>query len=587
MATDALPLPTEAELLAAYGYPYLPVRVRHRAPQTWHPLREGVEVARYLYTGEEGEPRLECIRFHLPPEHAAAPDKAFLWRRADGAWGLDDVDPVPYRLPRVRAAAAAGERVFVAEGEKDVHALEAIGLTATCNPLGALAWTERHARALRGAQVVVIPDHDRAGMVHAARVMATLRGRARSAALLLLPDCGPREDVSDWLARGHGAAELHRLADAAPRDPTDAELAALLHLPRDVHPLASSPEELRALLAGAAPGVEGTAPAPHPAFRRTAAAFARLGVQVRPSAAPVPPDAGVPEPHPTWRAVTRALRAADPERAPLLDDASLLDRAAYELGLFAGLLRAAMAETPPPAPADAEDPATAFATAPAVRVVRTRWDWDAFLNDPALPEPPGSGAAYALLIPPSGPLQMRRLQTLPALVLEVCARPCTREQVLAAVAQRVDADPEPLAAAVRAQLDELRASRLLRPAAPIPAEQTVDEMLHLLRADQVPQGGARGVVGMLSRSAAATRELADHAAASADPYAAYLLDVSVDVLQDVLGRARLRALFAAELDACWAPADVAARVRRLTPLLEVLGRALGRGAHALPPYPLS
>src|SRR3712207_4784536 len=103
MDTDALPLPTEAELLAAYGYPYLPVRVRHRAPQTWHPLRDGVEVARYVYTGEYGKPRFECIRVPLPPEHPAAPDKAFLWRRADGAWGLDDVDPVPYRLPRVRA----------------------------------------------------------------------------------------------------------------------------------------------------------------------------------------------------------------------------------------------------------------------------------------------------------------------------------------------------------------------------------------------------------------------------------------------------------------------------------------------------
>lgn len=589
MAADTLPLPSEAGLLAAYGYPYLPVRVRHRAPQPWHPLRDGREVARYVYTDEGGEPRFACIRIHLPPEHPAAPDKAFLWRRADGRWGLDEVDPVPYRLPRVRAAVAAGERVFVVEGEKDVHALEALGLTATCNPLGAMQWTERHAEALRDADVVVIPDNDRAGMVHAARVMATLRGRARSAALLLLPDLAQREDVSDWLARGNGAAELRRLEDAAPRDPSAEALAALLHLPPDADPLATTPEALRTLLIGAAPGAEGTPPAPHPGFRRAVTAFGRMGVPVRPSAVPATAEAGVPDAHPTWRAIVRAGRVADADAAALLEDASLLDRAAYELGLFAGLLRAAAADAPATAPADADAPDTAFATAPLVRVVRTRWDWDAFLNDAALAAPPESGAAYLLHVPPAGPLQMRRLQTVPAILLEVCARPCTRAQAAAAVAERVDADPERLAAVVRAQMDELRASGMLRPTAPVAAEQTVDEMLRLLRADEVPQGSARSVTGMLARSVGATRELADRAAAAGDdtPYPRYLLDVSVDVLTDLLGRARLRPAFAAELDACWAGADVPSRARHLIPLLDVLGRALGRGAHALPPYVLA
>lgn len=585
MSPDPLTLPTEAELLAAVGYPYLPVRVRHRAPQPWHPLRDGREVERYVYTSQDGEPRFECIRVHLPPEHPAAPDKAFLWRRSDGAWGMDDVDPVPYRLPRVRAAVAAGERVFVVEGEKDVHALEALGLTATCNPLGAMQWTERHADALRGGDVVVIPDNDRAGMVHAARVMVTLRGRARSAALLPLPDLAQREDVSDWLARGNGAAELRRLADAAPRDPSPGELASMLHLPPDTDPLASSPRELRALLIGVPPDVEQTPPAPHPGFRRAVAAFARLGVAVRPSAAP--PDAGVPDAHPTWRAIVRAAESADAHLAALLDDASLLDRAAYELGLFAGLLRAAAAEAPGTEAADADDAGAAFATAPLVRVVRTRWDWDAFLNDAALRTPPEAGAAYVLHLPPAGPLQMRRLQTLPAIILELCARPSTRGQVAAAVAERVDADPERLAAAVGAQMEELRASGLIRPAAPAAAEQAVGEMLRLLRVDEVPQGSARGVAGMLARSVGGTRELAGRAAAADDPYPTYLLDVSVDVLQELLGRARARPAFAAELDAYWGGADTRSRVERLVPLLDLLGRALGRGSDALPPYVLA
>jgi hypothetical protein len=59
------------------------------------------------------------------------------------------------------------------------------------------------------------------------------------------------------------------------------------------------------------------------------------------------------------------------------------------------------------------------------------------------------------------------------------------------------------------------------------------------------------------------------------------------VLQDLLGRARLRGAFAAELDAYWAGTDVPSRIRHLTFLLDVLGRALGHGAHALPPYVLA
>src|SRR6202008_3874549 len=129
--------------------------------------------------------------------------------------------------------------------------------------------------------------------------------------------------------------ELGALVDAAPRDPSSAELAALLELPPEGDPLATDPGELWALLRGTAPDV--VAPAPHPGFRRSTAAFARLGVAVRPGAA----QAGAPEAHPTYRAVLAAARAADAGAAPWLDDASRLDRASYELGLFAGLLRAA------------------------------------------------------------------------------------------------------------------------------------------------------------------------------------------------------------------------------------------------------
>jgi len=586
MPFDPLPMPTEAELVAAFGYPYLPVRVRHRPPLAWHPLRQGEEVARYAYTDADGATRFGCIRFHRRQGDGAAPDKAFLWWRLDEngewRWGLDDVDSVPYRLPRVLSAAAAGERVFVVEGEKDVHALEAIGLTATCNPLGAMQWTERHADALRGAEAIVLPDHDRAGMVHAARVMASLRGRARSAALLLLPGLERGEDVSDWLARGGDAAELARLADAAPRNPSPGELAKLLALPPEIDPLATAPEEVRALVAGARAEGDAT-PAPHPAFRRTAAAFARLGVTPRPTAAPA--DPGVPEALPAYRAVTAAVRDAEGDAAARLEDASLLDRAVYELGLFSGLLRAALAAEPAAAPVDADAEGTSFIIAPSVRLVRTRWDWDAFLTDDAAAEPPETGAAWAIHLPPAGSLQMRRLHPLPAMVLEICARPHTRAGLADAVAERVEGDPDRIAALVRAQVGELHASGLLRASAADRAEATVAEMRHLLLAEAAPQSGARTLAGLLARGTHATREAADDAlAAGGDPYPLHLLDVSVDMLEQLLTGARVRAAFAAELDGYWAGDRPESRVRALAPMLDALARVLGSREQSLTPY---
>jgi hypothetical protein len=588
MPDDSLPFPGDAELLAALGYPALPVRVRLREPLSWHPLRDGDEAGRYLYTGDDGEPRFQCIRFHLRAGHPAAPDEAFLWRRADAvgewAWGLDGVETVPYRLPRVRAAVAAGERVFVVQGEKDVHALEALGLTATTSPLGPLQWTEAHADFLRGAEAVVVPGADRWGGVHAARVLATLRGRARSAALLLLP-LGPREGVSDWTARGNGAGELARLADAAPRDPSPAELAALLDLPPDVDPLASTPAAVDALLAGAAADPD-AAPVPHPTFRRTVSAFARMGVAVRPSRAPA--DPGLPDPHPTYLAVAAASRAADADLAPLLEDASLLDRASYELGLFGRLLRASMAGDEDAAASDPGSPETTFATAPGVRLVRTRWDWDGLLADPARSEPVKRDTPWVLQLPPSGPLRMQRLHPLPALLLEACAQPLTRKDAAAAVAERVDGDPAQIAAAVHAQVDELLASGLLRPCAAA-ADRTVSEMRRLLLADEPPpQAGARGLAGMLWRAVRPAREDAEEALrAEEGSYPIHQLDATVRHLDQLLTAARLRDAFSTELDGYWAVPDVPARVRSLEPLLDVLGRTLGSGVFARPPYILT
>ena len=56
--------------------------------------------------------------------------------RGAGNTTMKDVQLVPYNLPDVLQA----EVVFIAEGEKDCINLKKVGLTASCNPMGAGKW---------------------------------------------------------------------------------------------------------------------------------------------------------------------------------------------------------------------------------------------------------------------------------------------------------------------------------------------------------------------------------------------------------------------------------------------------------------
>jgi hypothetical protein len=325
--------------------------------------------------------------------------------------------------------------------------------------------------------------------------------------------------------------------------------------------------------------------APHPGFRRSVAAFVRLGVAVSPSA--TPSDAGLPDAHPTYRAFAGTVENAEPGLAALLDDASLVDRAAYEMGLFAHLLRAATAAESPVHSTDVGSDTASFMTAPSVRLVRTRWDWDAFVADPALSLPSESGAAWVLHLPRSGPVLMRRLHALPALLLEACAYPLTRAQAVAGVMERVEADPAQLTPLVHAQIEALRAADLLRPSAPSAADHTLHEMRCLLLRDEPPHP-ARGIAGTLARAARAARNHATTVAtAENSAHRVHSMDIAVSRIDHLLEGLRLRGAFSARLDGYWESGDVIHRSRSITPLLDTLCRVMGEGIYALPPYVLT
>jgi 5S rRNA maturation endonuclease (ribonuclease M5) len=154
----------------------------------------------YRYLDESSKPLFEVVRF---------PGKRFAQRRPDGTWGLNGARRVLYRLPKVREAAARGDKIYAVEGEKDVHALERIGVVATTNPGGAGKWRKEYSEMLRGAAVTVVADRDEPGRIHAHEVAESLQGIAAEVEVV---EPAEGKDISDHLAAGKVLDELQILS---------------------------------------------------------------------------------------------------------------------------------------------------------------------------------------------------------------------------------------------------------------------------------------------------------------------------------------------------------------------------------------
>jgi putative DNA primase/helicase len=152
-------------------------------------------LATYDYTDASGELLFQVLRFD---------PKDFRQRRPDGhgGWTWKTGEQVLYRLPEVMEAPI----VFVVEGEKDVETLRSWGFVATTNAGGAkAAWLPQFSEALRGREVILIPDNDEPGRRRVLTIARALLGKAARIIVLELEDA---KDVSDWFARGHSEVEL-------------------------------------------------------------------------------------------------------------------------------------------------------------------------------------------------------------------------------------------------------------------------------------------------------------------------------------------------------------------------------------------
>jgi hypothetical protein len=186
------------------------VRAVNLEPSDLFPPKEQSNGARrtitatYPYVDESGRLIFEAVRFapkDFRQRRKARPDDPPDKVDRDGwVWNLQNTRRVLYRLPQVKGAAERRDPVWVAEGEKDVHALESKGVVATCNPMGAGKWIDDYSTVLAGLQVTVVADNDPPGKAHAATVATSLR-KAGCTVRVAHPRVG--KDAHDHLTAGY------------------------------------------------------------------------------------------------------------------------------------------------------------------------------------------------------------------------------------------------------------------------------------------------------------------------------------------------------------------------------------------------
>lgn len=181
--------------------------------------------ATYPYYNGDGEYAFEVRRFDWDTAHGACP-RAYLktyrpGRRASEraariSWGLPASQRIPYMLPRLRRAIAAGLPIFIVEGEKSADAVNNLDArlerhAATTLPGGSAQWNsapDPHIHFAGAKDVTVVVDRDVAGQGWSRDVVASLARVGIAPRLVRSRTTTERDDVVDHLAAGHALAEL-------------------------------------------------------------------------------------------------------------------------------------------------------------------------------------------------------------------------------------------------------------------------------------------------------------------------------------------------------------------------------------------
>ena len=153
---------------------------------------------------------------------------------------LGDCRLVPYKLPELRQATAAGRVVYITEGEKAADALGSLGVVATTSHAGAGGWNDELNQYFKDANVVIVPDNDLVGWHYASKVTEALIPFAKSVRVLDLNLSNPKEDAYEWVNRYDGSRTL--LAQIAKACPV-VESLDMVHTPQRLLYLSETPQE--------------------------------------------------------------------------------------------------------------------------------------------------------------------------------------------------------------------------------------------------------------------------------------------------------------------------------------------------------
>lgn len=163
--------------------------------------QRGKIVAAFDYHDESGDVVYQAVRIE-PGRDGRKKD--FSFRRPQpggGGWiyNLEGVKKVLYRLPELIDPAKKQHPIFIVEGEGKVEALRKHGFLATSSPCGAGQWIDDSGSYFSGRRVVILPDNDKPGWDHAAKVAANMvTWNAAAMWIIHLPGLPDGGDVIDW-----------------------------------------------------------------------------------------------------------------------------------------------------------------------------------------------------------------------------------------------------------------------------------------------------------------------------------------------------------------------------------------------------
>lgn len=217
--------------------------------EVWTPAGTTTRNYVYPYRDVDGSLLYEVCRVQITDETTGKPGKRFMQRKPDPMnserhlWRLEDVKRVPFNLPQLVEAVAAGGTIHIAEGEKCVRALERVipdGDVATCNSGGAGKWQGNFSEYFTpGTHVIIYADTDDKGRQHARDVRENLEEVGCYVRTVEAPPGQLRggkaiTDVADHLEAGRTLASMLETTPEsdAERARTGVDILALVQRPK-------------------------------------------------------------------------------------------------------------------------------------------------------------------------------------------------------------------------------------------------------------------------------------------------------------------------------------------------------------------